>query len=233
MKRYAVYYAPPIESALHRVGSAVLGRDAWSGTAVAQPAFDGVPHDRVAAITAAPRLYGFHATLKPPFAPVPECTAAEIAGALETFAAGVPPFDAPALRLAEIGGFLALVPRAESPELSAFAERAVRAFEPFRAPLSAAEHARRAHAPLDVRERELLAAWGYPYVLDRWRFHLTLTGQLEPSERSIVRAALEPLVAPLCCEPLRIDALALFVQPEAGLPFRCAARFPLGARVPV
>jgi putative phosphonate metabolism protein len=227
LKRYAVYYAPAPESALHRLGSGLLGRDAWSGDALPTPLFAGIAPERAAAITAEPRRYGFHATLKPPFALAPGCTQTALLRALETFAAGVAAFDAPALRLAEIGRFLALVPSAECRELTALAERAVRAFEPFRAPLSGAEHARREATSLDPRERELLAEWGYPYVLDRWRFHLTLTGRLEAFERDAVKAALASVVAPLESEPLRIDALALFMQPASDAAFRCDSRFAL------
>jgi putative phosphonate metabolism protein len=227
LKRYAVYYAPGPESALHRLGSGLLGRDAWSGDALPTPVFAGIAPERVAAITAEPRRYGFHATLKPPFALASGCTEAVLVRALETFAAAVAPFDAPALRLAEVGRFLALVPSAECGELTALAECAVRAFEPFRAPLSRAERARREAASLDARERELLAEWGYPYVLDRWRVHLSLTGRLEAFERDAVKAALAPVVAPLGSEPLRVEALALFVQPASDAAFRCHSRFTL------
>jgi len=224
LKRYAVYYAPAPDSALHRLGSHLLGRDAWSGDALPAPVFAGIAPEQMAVITAEPRRYGFHATLKPPFSLAPGCTEIALVRALETFTARVAAFDAPALRLAEIGRFLALVPSAECRELTVLAERAVRAFEPFRAPLSRAERARREAASLDARERELLAEWGYPYVLERWRFHLTLTGRLDAFERAAVKAALAPVVAPLEGEPLRVDALALFVQPASDAAFRCHLR---------
>jgi hypothetical protein len=175
-----------------------------------------------------PRLYGFHATLKPPFALAPGRSAAELARSFESFSRESFAFTVPALTLAEIGGFLALVPSAPCPDLDRLAERAVRAFDAFRAPPAGGELERRGQASLDGRERELLAAWGYPYVLDRWRFHMTLTGRLEPDDRTRVRAALAPLVAPYCREPIWVDAVALFVQPGPGVPFRYQSRFAFG-----
>ncbi len=228
MNRYAVYFAPEPDSDLYRFGSAWLGRDARNGATTKATDVNGITAERIGEITAAPRRYGFHATLKPPFALAAGHTADELQRALQAFARDCTPFDMPPLRLAEIDGFLALVPRSPSTELTALAERAVRACDTFRAPPSAAERERRAHAALDARERELLAAWGYPYVLDRWRFHMTLTERLDSLERERVKTALEPIFAQFCREPLHVDAIALFVQPGRDEPFHYRARFAFG-----
>jgi putative phosphonate metabolism protein len=228
VKRYAVYFAPEPGSQLERFGAEWLGRDARSGEAVAQIACPAIGAERLIALTAAPREYGFHATLKPPFALAAGRRLDELENAFVAFARECTAFYAPPLELAEVGRFLALVPSAPCPELDALAERAVRFFDAFRAAPSHAELVRRRHASLDARESELLDAWGYPYVLDRWRFHLTLTERLDSSERTLLRAALEPMVAPLCRTELRIDAVTLFVQPGIDEPFREHARFVFG-----
>jgi putative phosphonate metabolism protein len=226
--RHAVYFAPNFESELYRFGSVWLGRDARSGEPLVAPCPAGLTPERVAAITAEPRRYGFHATLKAPFALAPGRSARELARAFESFARDCSTFTMPALTLAELGGFLALVPSAPCAELDRLAERAVRAFDVFRAPPAAGETERHGQASLDARERELLAAWGYPYVFDRWRFHMTLTGRLEHGERGRIRDALAPLVASICREPVVVDALALFVQPSPDVSFRYRSRFPFG-----
>jgi putative phosphonate metabolism protein len=226
--RYAVYFAPDPESELYRFGSAWLGRDARTDELLVAPQPKGLTPEHIAAITAEPRQYGFHATLKPPFSLAAGRTAVELGRGFESFAREAAAFAMPALALAEIGGFLALVPSAPCAELDLLAERAVRAFDAFRAPPTPTELASRAQGKLDVRERELLAAWGYPYVLDRWRFHMTLTGRLEPNERERVRTALAPLTAPFCRDPLRVDAVALFVQSGPDVPFRYQSRFTFG-----
>ncbi len=63
--RYAVYWAPEPATELARFGARWLGRDAETGqrtTALAA----GLPLSWERATEEA-RLYGFHATLKPPF----------------------------------------------------------------------------------------------------------------------------------------------------------------------
>jgi hypothetical protein len=174
----------------------------------------------------APRRYGFHATLKPPFPLAAGRTIDELQATCAAFAATRPSFEVPGLELAEIGKFLALVLRTPSAPFAALAEDAVRAFEPFRAAPSATELARRHNARLNERERELVAVWGYPYVLDRWRFHLTLTEELDDPERAIVRREIEPLVAPFIEDTLHVDSVVLFEQPDSDRPFRELARFP-------
>src|SRR5437588_466809 len=75
-----------------------------------------------------------------------------------------------------------------------------------------------------------LARWGYPYVMDEFRFHLTLTGRLAPDEASRVGAIIAERVAPLCRAALPIDAVALFHQPGSGENFRLVGRYRLAGR---
>ena len=51
---------------------------------------------------------------------------------------------------------------------------------PFARPPGAAELERRRKAGLSAAQEKMLLRWGYPYVLDEFRFHLTLTGRLQP-----------------------------------------------------
>jgi putative phosphonate metabolism protein len=224
MTRYAVYYSPAPGSPLRTFGSSWLGRDAASSALAALPAIDSIPPERRLAMIAAPRRYGFHATLKPPFVLAADRTDKQLRAAFGAFAAACEPFDVPGLRLSDIGGFLALTLWEPSEPFERLAERAVRAFEPFRAAPSVQELERRLHPGLTARERELLATWGYPYVLDAWRFHLTLTQRLADAERASVRATLEPFVAQFAAVPLRIDAVSLFMQPALDEPFVELAR---------
>lgn len=225
--RFAIYFAPPPESALNRFGASWLGRDAWTGATLARDAIDGLPADDVNDATAAPRLYGFHATLKPPFRLAAGRTVEELAEAMAEFAARHKTFAAPSLRLAAVGQFLALVLGQDSPAFSALAEDAVRAFDAFRAPPTEGETHRRRAAPLAPRQSELLEQWGYPYVLDEWRFHLTLTGSLTPERLARYQRVLGESTRALTVDPLPVDAVCLFEQADEGVPFRVAARFPL------
>jgi len=225
--RYAVYFAPTPGGPLERFGAAWLGRDAATGAALAQPALAGIDPGRLAAITEAPRHYGFHATLKPPFALSPQHGAADLLAAVAAFANRQAPVVAPPLTLGRLDGFLALVLAAPSDGVGSLAAACVAAFEGFRAPASAEDMARREAAGLSPRQRALLHRWGYPYVIEEYRFHMTLTGRIDAAESDTVAAALAPLAAALCRDPLIIDALSVFVQGDRSQPFRLAARYPL------
>ena len=207
--RYAVYFAPAAGTPLAVFGARWLN-PGEGGETLLEPALQR-------RITAPPRRYGFHATLKAPFRLAEGRTPAALRKAVADFAAGRKVPAAPPLALRRLGGFLALVPSAPAPELAALAQACVEAFEPFRAPSSEAELARRRAAGLTPRQEDNLLRWGYPYVAADFRFHMTLTGRLADEELARVEAALAPAVAPLCREPLEIDALALFRQegPEA------------------
>lgn len=225
--RYALYYAPAAGSAVHAFGTAWLGRDADTGAALSGPAY-GLKPERVRAATESPRRYGLHATLKAPFVPAPGCDLATLTAAGRSFARTCAPVTLPGLVLADIGGFLALVPREPSAALNELAERCVREFDRFRAATKPEEFARRA-AGLSAHRRELLTNWGYPYVLDEWRFHITVTERLDAAERAAFARALHEPVASFANEPLAVDALTLVVEPAPGEPFRHAGRFAFGA----
>ena len=230
--RYAVYFAPPADGPLARFGAAWLGRDAAAtGSRPIRPPVPGIDPDLAERITAEPRRYGFHATLKPPFALAEGRTEAELVASLRAFAAARRPFVAPPLRLAAIGRFLALMPDDAAPMLHALADDCVSTFDAFRAPPSEQELARRRRAPLTPRHDENLRRWGYPYVFESFRFHITLTGPIaDDTLRETVAAGLQPLVEPFARASLAVDAVTLFVEEDGDdpRPFRVAARFPFG-----
>lgn len=234
MPRYALYFAPPERSAWGRFGASWLGRDAATGTAVPQPDLPGIAPDAFLALTDTPRRYGFHATVKAPFALRSGATRDGLAAALKRFCAPRTAFPMPRLEVTRIDDFLALTPVARESRVNDLAAECVRDFEPFRAPLDAAELEQRRRKGLSPRQDRYLEEFGYPYVLAEFRFHLTLTGSISgapPQHVAAVHAAAEQAVAALADEPLRFDALALFEQPEREGPFRLVARFPFGDRM--
>jgi putative phosphonate metabolism protein len=221
--RYAIYYAPAPGSALDALGRNWLGRDAVTGAAVEQPDVPDI-HE----ITAEARHYGFHATLKPPFALAPGRSEAMLMVALAEFAASRRKLVAPPLKLAPISRFLALVPSASAPELHQLADLCVARFDKFRAPPDEAELAKRRASGLTPAQDALLQRWGYPYVFEEFRFHMTLTRRLSAAEQARIEPVLAPLVAPAIAGPLLIDALSLFAQADRSSPFRLVRRFPFG-----
>jgi len=225
--RRAIYFAPAPGSDLEAFGCGWLGR-ALDGTPLAQPAASGIDPARLVEITRSPRHYGFHGTLKAPFALATGTTAEELDAAAEDFARRRTSFDVP-LRLGSLGGFLALLPAERSTALEGLAADCVEAFETFRAPPDDAEIARRRTAALTPRQDGYLLRYGYPYVLDEFRFHMTLTERLQAPERDQVLAILGELAAPVCAAPICIDAIAVFEQPDHSAPFVLRRRYPFEA----
>jgi putative phosphonate metabolism protein len=230
--RYAVYFAPPPASPWGVFGASWLGRDAATDAAVPQPPIAGIAPEEFAALTAAPRRYGFHATLKAPFALRPGATLRDLAAALETLAAARAPAPLPPLEPTRLDDFIALVPAGHPAGVNELAAECVRALDAWRAPPAPAELARRRLRRLTERQERHLDRWGYPYVLADYRFHMTLTGSIDavPMQRvAAVLAAARAAVAALAHVPLVVDALALFEERGPGKPFVERVRMPLGA----
>ncbi|HET9068660.1 MAG TPA: DUF1045 domain-containing protein [Amaricoccus sp.] len=222
-RRHAIYFAPPAGSALARFGADWLGWDPEAGERRAGLALPGVPVAR-ADLVETPRRYGFHATLKAPFRLAG--TEADLDAAAGEIVAACAGFDL-RLAVAALGGFLALVPEEAPPELAALEEALVTGLDRFRAPAEPAETVRRRMAGLDAVEEENLRRWGYPYVLRRFRFHMTLTGALAPEVRAAVRPALEAALAGMLAAPVPVGEVCRFAEGRDGA-FRLVRRFPLG-----
>jgi putative phosphonate metabolism protein len=229
--RFAIFAAPPADHPIAMFASAWLGRDARTGEAVPQPRIAELTPERLAEITASPRHYGFHGTLKAPFALAEGRTENELHSAAAEFAATRIGFSVP-LTVGELAGFLALLPATPCPPLDRLAAHCVRAFDEFRAAPDAAELERRRAAGLSPTQAALLATWGYPYVMEEFRFHMTLTERLDQPERGRVMAILKARLAPLLGEPLVVDAISVFRQPDRASPFIEAARYPFSIRRP-
>lgn len=228
--RYAIYFTPGREDPLTRAAASWLGRDPFSGSAVSHPSVAALSPAEIAFHTAAARRYGFHATLKAPFRLAAGETEQSLdAGAL-LFAQSAEPVALPRLVLGQIDGYFALLPAEPVPALHRFADEVVVAFERFRAPLTDAEIERRNPDSLKPAEFRNLCQWGYPYVFEAFRFHMTLSGRVFGEEAARVRTAIESFFGPLLEQPVLIDGVALFVEPEAGGPFHVRTRHELGRR---
>jgi putative phosphonate metabolism protein len=227
-RRFAIYYAPPSGSALEAFGRAWLGGDHATGAPLEQPRIDELPHERLHEITSSPRHYGFHATLKAPFRLAYGLAPKDLHAAVGSFAAGRAPFVCAPLRVSTISGFIAFTLVAPCAALEELAADCVRAFERFRAPISDEEIARRRQGGLTARQDALLLAWGYPYVFEEFRFHMTLTGRLQEPERSRVLAILAAMSGAVTGTPLNVDAIAVYEQADRDRPFLMSARYPLG-----
>ncbi len=226
-ERFAIYFAPSATSNLWERAATWLGRDASDGDLFSGPVA-GIDRNRLLNLTQSANRYGFHATIKAPLALVDDATEADLRAALTAFAAKHQPFDLGKLKLASIQGFLALLAE-ENERLQDFAAHVVEDFDPFRAPMSVKDRAARAGKGLSERQIELLDAYGYPYVFEEFQFHLTLTDRLGEADAHEIAQAANTWFGPVLDEPLMLDRLSLFHEPDAGKPFRRVADFKLGA----
>jgi len=227
--RYAIYYAPAAGSALDCLGATLLGYDAWSGKDLDFPeqVTKSVP-DWID-VTSDPRKYGFHATLKAPFALATGRSEDELLAACVAFAAAPRPLPVITPVVDAISGFIALVPTEPPADLHRLASDCVTDFDRFRAPLTEGDRARRNPAALTPRQRDYLDRWGYPYVREEFRFHMTLTGSLDAARRGPILAMLRGRFTETRIDRLAIDRIVLFRQDEAGSRFRIIAHWPLCA----
>jgi hypothetical protein len=219
--RYAIYYVPPAQSDLFRFGSSVLGYDCHSGRPVERPAAFSTEHDLWDRLTAEPRRYGFHATLKAPFRLRDSTSEAQLKSALHSFAALGHAVAELTPNLEFLGDFIAIVPALNLPAANALASNCTTIFDAFRAPMSAQERARRVASGLNRSQIENLDRWGYPYLFSDFRFHLTLTGTVATRLRNRVLIALRREFERACGErTIAIDRIALMRQDRADAFFR-------------
>lgn len=223
--RAALYYAPAPGSAWHAFGSGWLGRDAVSGQELPQPV---LPDTDLRALTSEPRRYGFHATLKAPFRLAEGTTLEALKETLETFTQAHATLPLGPLAPQWMDGYVALLPAPEArPAIARLAAQVVEAFEPFRAPLLETELARRNPDSLTMRQNALLAQYGYPYVLEEFRFHMTLSNSVDAHQADTLITAVAGQLETRRHAPPRLDAITLFVEPAPGAPFIAVRRYPL------
>jgi putative phosphonate metabolism protein len=222
--RYAIYYAPTPDSALDRFGAQILGYDAYGGDDLPFP--DGVTPDW-RELTQDPRKYGFHATLKAPMALADGKTEVQLTAACEVFAAKARRIPIIAPIVDSISGFIAVIPSRPSEEVLQLATDATRDFDAFRAPLTPEDRARRHPDKLTPRQRDYLDRWGYPYVMEEFRFHMTLTGRLGAERREPIVGWLRDRFVATGINTIAIDRIALFRQDEEASRFRIIGHWPL------
>ena len=208
--RYAIYYAPPAEAAWSKWATDWLGWDMEAGWA----------------ITATPRKYGLHATMKPPMRLATGTDEDALRAACAALAATRAPVRLEGLQVERLGRFLALRPLGDVSALNALAAACVTELDTFRAPASNAEIEKRRAAGLSAEQDTNLIQWGYPYVLDQFRFHITLTGKLPKGDLPAVEDYLATELAPLLPQPFEINDLALMGEAEDGR-FHLIQRYPL------
>lgn len=229
--RYAVYFVPPPDSTWWQAGQQWLGRSIHQTTEKPYAVIEQInplEHTIDPSIffeyTLEPRRYGWHATLKAPFTLSQQFSSQDLIDAVTALANDLPAFVLPALRVRDLGGFIALRPEGNLSQINLTAARCVTELQRFAAPLSAAEMIRRRKSGLTQEQDRLLIQWGYPWVLDHFKFHLTLTGstaEMTPQLREqFMTTAADYFYA---LPPCPFSHIALFIEPTPGTDFEMLA----------
>lgn len=211
-RRYALYHLPDGE--LGAFGAAWLGWDARHGTSRARPQLPHLP-DEAETLTAVPMRYGFHATLKAPLRLAEGHGPQDLARRAQLVCDHLAPF-ALQLELVQHYGFVALRPVTQPPALLALEQALVTRLDDLRAALSPEERERRRPDLLPEAARRHLDHWGYPFVLELFQYHLTLSGNLSPEQGKALCEALRPPLAPLLAQPMPVRSVALMGEDEMG-----------------
>ncbi len=224
--RYAIYYAPEPGSPLDTFGRSWFGNSA-NGRPPGANAKLGP--NKIAALSESSRRYGLHGTLKPPFALNPGTTSESLLEAARVFARSLTPVEIPPLELVTIAKFIALSPTTQSAALEKLSAACVRGFEAYRGPLSNEQVENYRFNKLTVHQEQMLHHWGYPYVMEEFRFHISVTDPIDdPKERQEAMTAIETLAAPVLGKASTIRELTLFSQPGLYEPMVAMERIPFG-----
>ncbi|CAA6606492.1 Phosphonate metabolism protein [Rhodospirillaceae bacterium LM-1] len=229
--RYAIYFVPEEGTSLDQFGASWVGRSCFTGRHLVPSGLTPEIETLRLKYLADPHRYGFHATLKPPFALANGLSKKQLLDALSEFARQQTLIALPPLAVRTLGNFIALVPSAEAPLIHRLAEACVCRFDEFRARPSQDELNRRRAAKLTLRQDTYLQTWGYPYVLDEFRFHMTLTGRIDSDEeRGVLQEALQSLWHSMSSQPVLVDAVTLLVEEAKGDDFYVLERFSFAKR---
>ena len=217
--RYAIYYIPDLP--LFQIGSDWLGWNSLTG----QETTLSTNHHR---ITDRPRKYGFHATMKPPFSLASNSTQGELQDAFQAFCATVSPATGGTLKISRLGRFLAMTQDVQSNDVTDLAASTVSHFDKFRAPLSDNDIQKRRQRRLTPEQDALMLRWGYPYVMQEFKFHMTLTGPLQNDEIVSIEQLANTRFQEFIGQSLNIASLALLGEDRDSGRFHVIEKLSLG-----
>ena len=98
----------------------------------------------------------------------------------------------------------------------------------YRQPEDEAAQAKRAAGRTEPQRRNI-TKWGYPFVMEDWRFHMTLSN---PSADESSMDAAKRHFAEALALPRSVASVAVFAEPATGEPFQLLERIPIRRMTP-
>lgn len=216
--RYAIYFTFAQDSPMYQLGMEWLGHDIYKKTSGIKKTLSGNNTENNI-LTKKARQYGFHATLKAPFRLREGTTKKQLKKTFKFYASKHRAFECNLLKVEQLGNFIALVPQKKCKKLNKLANDCTMTFETFRATLSAEEIIHRKPEKLTANQQLLLDKWGYPFVMDEFRFHITLTDALTTEKLQHTLPVLKEYFDPHLSQPLLINQIHLVRQKDKTQPF--------------
>ena len=210
--RYAIYFSPYPDTFLDKVGSRWLGWNPKKGKITNHSKIKNPKFVDLKSITEKARIYGLHGTLKAPFVLKEKYSYKDLISDVELISKRHRKFIIRNLVLKKLGSFYALVPERSTKALKSLADDCVSSLDKFRKPPSSTELEKRRSNGLDFQEEVNLKKWGYPYVFNKYKFHITLTGEIRLGEEKNIRETIELNFQKVIGYPLPFLDICLFGQ---------------------
>ena len=224
--RYAIYYVPPESDQFTRFAASWFGWDVYKSINVKYPELSDLNYD-IKEITSTPSKYGLHATLKAPFSLVPDKTIDELRLSLSILSSSIQKFEISSICVKNIAGFIAIVPTSQNERINYLAKKCVEDLDCFRKAEPLEIINKRRSVGLSIRKEHNLFKWGYPYVLNDFQFHFTMTSKLTPKVSKNVFSVLSLELKTVLNAPLLISKICLCGESNSHKKFEVIEEFSL------
>ena len=222
-KRVAIYFLPKKNSSLENFGKNLLGRDINKKRKISltrrQKYFinRGFTYfDELKDYCEQPAKYGFHATLKAPFRLKRNVKTKNFYDVISHIAAQHSRFKIKGLKIVYSKKFTFITSRKPNKLLINLENDLVKHLDTFRAELNKTEIKKRIPDSLTFKQNKYLKEWGYPFVFDQFKFHMTLMNQNNNKLSNKQKLELEKLIYKISNNVIEFNEISLLGENKNG-----------------
>jgi len=222
-KRVAIYFLPKKNSSLENFGKNLLGRDINKKKKISltrrQKYFinRGFTYfDELKDYCEQPAKYGFHATLKAPFRLKRNVKTKNFYDVISHIAAQHSRFKIKGLKIVYSKKFTFITSRKPNKLLINLENDLVKHLDTFRAELNKTEIKKRIPDSLTFKQNKYLKEWGYPFVFDQFKFHMTLMNQNNNKLSNKQKLELEKLIYKISNNVIEFNEISLLGENKNG-----------------
>ena len=222
-KRVAIYFLPKKNSSLENFGKNLLGRDINKKKKISltrrQKYFinRGFTYfDELKDYCEEPAKYGFHATLKAPFRLKRNVKTKNFYDVISHIAAQHSRFKIKGLKIVYSKKFTLITSRKPNKLLINLENDLVKHLDTFRAELNKTDIKKRIPDSLTIKQNKYLKEWGYPFVFDQFKFHMTLMNQNNNKLSNKQKLELEKLIYKISNNVIEFNEISLLGENKNG-----------------